>query len=227
MADCLSKVCILLHGTALLLRTSCPVKGYISQPPYLEMGPHDWLWTVECEQKCHGSLSGHGSRSWAWSSWSCFSCLHWIPKLRATLEATWWSWYSLGQPWSLNDFVEHPCWTATRVRDKFSEGLSNLGFGCVGYWSWTVVLKLWYIRITGRLIQTQIVGLISRISDSVALDWSPRMCISHKLAEMLMLLTHHPRTIITWDNAIEHKEVMWGMFSKMVWEVRKLKQTLT
>lgn len=84
-----------------------------------------------------------------------------------------------------------------------------------------------HIRITWRLMQTQIVGFISRVSDSVALDWSPRMCIFHKLAEMLMLLTHHPKTIITWDNAIEHKEVMWGMFSKMVWEVRKLKQTLT
>lgn len=48
-----------------------------------------------------------------------------------------------------NDFVEHPCWTVTWVRNKLLEGLSNLGFGCVGYWSWgyprtVVILKLWY-----------------------------------------------------------------------------------
>ena len=55
MADCLSKVCILLQGTALLLRTSCLVEGYISQPPYFEGGHMSscGLWNVS------GSAMGH------------------------------------------------------------------------------------------------------------------------------------------------------------------------
>lgn len=78
----------------------CPVEDYISQPLCFETGPHDCLWPVECE--CTSSRPGC-LRSWCTTSTISFFLLHWI------------------QPRSLNDFVEHPCWTVTQVRNKLLE----------------------------------------------------------------------------------------------------------
>lgn len=48
------KICILLHGIELLLRSSCSVKDCISRPPYILVKPHDRLWPVEREcVACH------------------------------------------------------------------------------------------------------------------------------------------------------------------------------
>lgn len=69
--------------------SSCPVEDYISQPPYLEMGPRDWLRPVECKWKCNLP----SSRLWCLRSWCTISMLSFfLPPLDtiswAILEAT-------------------------------------------------------------------------------------------------------------------------------------------